>query len=165
VDRETKRGGAPLASRVDRLRRLARLLDAGVRVPGTRWEIGLDPLIGVVPGAGDVLGAVVSTYILVQSARCGASTVVLLRMLVNIAVDALLGSVPILGDLFDVVWKANLKNVQLLERYLADPSGEHQASRRVVLLLLAGVALLSFGALGVTMLILRAGLHLLMPGR
>lgn len=163
-DRKAGPGIAVEAFRLDRLRRLARVFDAGVRVPGTHWEIGLDPLIGLIPGVGDVLGAAVSTYILLQSARCGASTVVLVRMLVNIAVDALIGSVPIVGDVFDVVWKANVKNVQLLERFLGDPARVHRASGRLVLLLLVAVVVVSVGAVVLALLVLKTTLRVLMPG-
>jgi len=142
------------------MRRLARLYDAGLRIPGTRWEIGLDPLIGLVPGIGDALGAGVSTYILVQAARCGASGPVLLRMLANIAVDALIGSVPLVGDLFDAAWKANLKNVALLDRYLADPQRVHRASGRLLLAVIAVVVLLSLSSVLLALLLLRAGLHM-----
>lgn len=145
---------------VARLRRLAQVFDAGIRVPGTRWAIGVDPLIGLLPGLGDAIGAAVSTYILLQAARCGASTPVLLRMLGNIAVDAVGGSVPLLGDVFDAVWKANLKNVDLLERYLDDPRGVHRVSARLLATLVLAVVALSLGALAVGLLALRAALHL-----
>jgi Domain of unknown function (DUF4112) len=153
--------GSPPSRRLDRVRRLARLYDAGIRVPWTRWEFGLDPLLGLVPGVGDVLGAAVSTYILVQAARCGASGRVLVRMLANVAVDALIGSVPVVGDLFDAAWKANLKNVRLLERYLADPHGVHRASGRLLAAILVGVGLVSAAAIVLALLVLRAALRIL----
>jgi hypothetical protein len=154
--------GSPPSRRLERVRRLARLYDAGIHVPGTRWEIGLDPLIGLVPGIGDALGAAVSTYILVQAARCGASAPVLLRMLANIAVDALIGSVPVAGDIFDAAWKANLKNARLLERYLADPHGVHRASGRLLVAVVAAVALVSVAALVLALFVVRVGLRILL---
>lgn len=150
-----------LASRLDRLRRLARVWDAGIRVPGTGWAIGLDPLVGLLPGLGDAVGAAVACYVLVQSARCGASGAVLMRMVGNIAIDALVGSVPLVGDLFDAGWKANLRNVALLERYLADPAGVRRASGRLLAGVFAAAALSVLSALVAALLVLRIGLRAL----
>lgn len=116
--------------RAQRSRRLAQLLDAGIRVPGTAWRVGLDPIIGLVPGAGDFVGAALSLYIVLQAARSGVPSPVLLRMVGNLTVDALAGAVPIVGDVFDAVWKANLMNVALLEAYLDDPGGSRRAATR-----------------------------------
>lgn len=121
-----------------RARRLATLLDAAVRIPGTRIRVGLDPLLGLVPGGGDVAGALLAGGVVLAAARLGAPASVLARMLGNLAVDALLGTVPLAGDLFDVAWKANLRNVHLLEEHLSDPAGARRGSRRVVLV--AGLA-------------------------
>ena len=114
--------------RLDRLRRLARVWDAAIRIPGTPFAIGLDPLLGLVPGAGDALGAGVALWIVLQAARLGAPATTLLRMLANVAIDALIGAVPVAGDVFDFAWKANLRNVDLLERHVADPTGARRAS-------------------------------------
>jgi hypothetical protein len=104
---------------LDRLRQVAELYDAGIRIPGTRFRIGLDPLIGLVPGLGDLIGAGVALWIVAEAVRLGATGFVLFRMLVNIAIDTLGGAIPVAGDVFDAFWKANLKNVRLLERHLA----------------------------------------------
>jgi Domain of unknown function (DUF4112) len=104
---------------LDRLRQVAELYDAGIRIPGTRFHIGLDPLIGLIPGLGDLIGAGVALWIVAEAIRLGASGFVLFRMLVNIAIDTLGGAIPVAGDVFDALWKANLKNVRLLERHLA----------------------------------------------
>lgn len=130
-------------------------------MPGTPWRIGVDPLVGLVPGIGDALGAVVSAVVLVQAAQWGAPGPVLLRMLANIALDATIGSIPVLGDVFDAAWKANLKNVDLLERYLADPAGVHRGSARLVVALIVAIIALVCGALALSLLVLRAGLHIL----
>lgn len=161
AERQGASGAALLASRLERMRRLARVWDAGIRVPGTRWAIGLDPLIGLLPGLGDAAGAAVASYVLVQSARCGASRAVLVRMVGNIAIDALVGSLPLVGDLFDAGWKANLRNVTLLERYLADPAGVHRASGRLVAGVIAAAALPVLGALVAALLVLRIVLRVL----
>lgn len=141
--------------RLDRVRRLARLYDAGLRIPGTRFELGLDPLVGLVPGIGDVVGAGVATYIVLEAARCGVSSSVLLRMLVNLGIDAVVGAVPVIGDVFDAGWQANIKNVSLLERHLADPRGARQASGRLLILLAAAILFLCAAAVTLAFLLLR----------
>ena len=100
-----------------RLRRLARLLDSSIRLPGG-FRIGVDGLIGLVPGVGDLVGAGLSSYIVVQAARMKAPPRVLARMTWNVLLELVIGSVPVLGDLFDMVFKANERNVALLEAHL-----------------------------------------------
>jgi hypothetical protein len=104
---------------VRRMRLVARGLDELVRVPGTDYRVGLDPLLGVIPGAGDVVAGAVSLYVVAESARLGVSYGTLLRMLANVAVDVAGGSVPYVGVLFDAVWKANEWNVELALEDLA----------------------------------------------
>ena len=99
---------------LERLRRLAWLLDSSIAIPGTRWSVGIDALIGLVPVLGDAAGVLLSSYILVEAARMGASKGVLARMALNIAVEGLVGAIPILGDLFDAGFKANQRNIRLL---------------------------------------------------
>ena len=98
---------------VQRMRFVARLLDDSIRLPGTKFKIGLDPIIGVLPVAGDAVAAALSGYIVLESARLGVSYLTLLRMLANVGVDFAVGSVPVVGDIFDVAWKANVRNLQL----------------------------------------------------
>jgi hypothetical protein len=139
----------PERRRLERVERVATLLDNAIPIPGTRFRIGLDPLLGLVPGLGDALGALASAWILVEAARLGASRTVLLRMLYNIAIDTLVGAVPGAGDFFDFVWKSDARNVALLRRHLERPDVVHRASRRLllaVLVLLAGAAVLSVAA-------------------
>lgn len=104
----------PQAAVRERLRRLAWLLDSSIRVPGTRWTVGIDALIGLVPVLGDAAGVLLSSYIVFEAARLGASKGVLARMALNIAVEGLVGAVPLLGDLFDAGFKANQRNIRLL---------------------------------------------------
>jgi len=99
---------------LERLRRLAWLLDSSIPIPGTRWSVGIDALIGLVPVLGDAAGMILSSYILVEAARMGASKGVLARMALNIAIEGLVGAVPILGDVFDAGFKANQRNIKLL---------------------------------------------------
>lgn len=130
-------------------------------MPGTQLRIGLDPLVGLVPGIGDALGALVASYVLVEAMQVGVPTSMLLRMLANIAIDALLGTVPIIGDVFDVVWTANLRNVALLEHHVADPGAAHTASRRWLVLVAAALLVLVAGGLALGWLLTRTLLRLL----
>ena len=104
---------------LQRMDRLAYALDDGIGVPGTNRRIGLDPLIGVLPVAGDAAIAAVSLAIVAQAALLGVSRSTLAVMVFNVAVDLGLGSVPVVGDLFDAVWKANRRNVELAVADLA----------------------------------------------
>jgi len=119
--------------------RLVRSLDDLVRIPGTPIGIGLDAVIGFfLPGAGDALTALGSVAILLLGWRRGVPTSVLGRMLLNIGIDALVGAIPVLGDLFDVFWKSNRKNLELLQKWEHDPQAPRSAADYVVL----GAALL-----------------------
>ena len=97
------------------LRNGARLLDSAFEIGGVR--VGLDPIVGLIPGIGDLLSPLFTLGILVQARELGLPRVVQLRMIVNVAVDALLGVVPVIGDLFDVAWKANERNMALLDAH------------------------------------------------
>lgn len=124
----------------EKLRALAWLLDSSIRLPGG-FRIGIEALIGLVPFLGDAVGVVLSGYIVREAARLGVPRSVLLRMIGNVAVEGLVGLVPILGDVFDAAWKANQRNVQLLEQHLDDPVASTRSSRRLVALVI--VALLA----------------------
>lgn len=110
------------ASQVNRLQRLSYLLDQSIPIPGTGYRIGLDPILGLFPAWGDAAGAVLSVYIVVNALQLGVSKPILLKMLSNILLETLVGVVPVLGDIFDATWKANLRNMQLLEAHLDSPS-------------------------------------------
>ena len=104
-------------SEEDRLRRLdklSRLLDNAFAIPGTRFRIGLDGILGLIPGIGDATGAALSIYLIVQAARLGLPVSTVLRMVGNVALETVVGAVPIVGDIFDIVWKANIRNMALL---------------------------------------------------
>ncbi|HZB27184.1 MAG TPA: DUF4112 domain-containing protein, partial [Gemmatimonadales bacterium] len=133
------------------LRAMTRLLDNAITVPGTRFRFGLDALIGLVPGIGDAIGAVFSSFIVYQAARLGASNATLARMVGNVALDTVVGQVPLLGDLFDAGWKANSRNLDLLEAHLERPASTARASRWVLFLVIVGLLLLLVGiiALGI----------------
>ena len=138
-----------------RVRVLARALDSAVGIPGTGMRVGLDPLLGLIPGAGDLAGAALSGYIVLTGVRLGAPRTVVLRMIGNVALDTLVGTVPVLGDLFDAGWKSNVRNVALIERHVTEPSVTHRGSA----LMIGGVALvlllLALGGLALTFMAVR----------
>ncbi len=117
------------------LDRLAWLLDSSIRVPGTQFRIGLDGLIGLIPGLGDAAGSVVSSYIIAHAARVGVPKSTLIRMAFNVLIESLVGLVPVFGDLFDFAWKANSRNVRLLQQYSLDPRRTTNRNRVFVIIL------------------------------
>jgi hypothetical protein len=121
----TNPGAAEAATHpaVHRVNEVSRLLDEAITVPGTDYKIGLDPILGILPVAGDSVATLFSLYILAEAVRLGVDTRTLARMVAYVAVDAIVGSVPVLGTLFDAVWKANAWNADLLEAHVeADAS-------------------------------------------
>jgi hypothetical protein len=102
---------------VKALRKWSVLLDSAFRVPGTRLTFGLDPLLGLVPGLGDLATPLFAALLLVHAVRLRIPRVVQVRMLINAVIDFGIGSIPVLGDLFDFGWKANVRNLALLERH------------------------------------------------
>jgi|SRR6185312_10590571 hypothetical protein len=136
-------------ARVERLRRLAVLLDDSIPIPGTRFRIGVESIIGLIPGAGDLAGGAFSLYILLQAARMGVPRPLLVRMGTNLVIDVVVGAVPILGDLFDAGFKANLRNLALLERHADRPVASTRSSRRFVALLALLVGCCIVGAIAV----------------
>jgi hypothetical protein len=139
-----------------RARALTRLLDSAARVPGTSFRFGLDPILGLVPGLGDVAGAALSGYVVLLASRHGAPTTVIVRMLGNVVIDTVGGTVPVVGDLFDAGWKSNTRNLALLERHLGAPVTTKRASAAIVWLTLAALLVLGIGAVVVAVLLLRA---------
>jgi hypothetical protein len=139
-------------ARTRRVRALSRLLDNAIPIPGTSWKIGLDPIIGLIPGVGDVAGAVLSGYIVLEAVRAEVPSFTLARMLVNVGVDTLLGAVPALGDVFDAAWKSNTMNVALLERHLAATGSAPPKRRNVIgVMTLALIALVLIVGAGVAL--------------
>jgi len=139
-----------------RARTLARLLDTAARVPGTGIRFGADAVLGLIPGLGDVAGAVLAGYLVLLAQRLGAPRSVVLRMLGNVAVDTLGGTVPLIGDLFDVAFKSNTRNLALLERAIERPADTTRTSRLLVVGTFVGLVLLVAGGLVVTVLAIRA---------
>jgi hypothetical protein len=128
------------SQRLEALRKVSQLLDSAFVVPGTSYRIGLDPILGLVPGLGDLVSPLFTIGILWQGRELAIPRVVQLRMIFNVAIDALLGAVPLVGDLFDVAWKANNLNLALLERHAQE---EHAASSGDWLFVVAMVLMLS----------------------
>jgi hypothetical protein len=106
-----------------RLERLAVVLDSAIVIPGTRFRFGADAILGLFPGGGDVVGAALAGYVIVEAARLGVPGAALARMIGNVIVDTVLGAVPVAGDLFDAYWKANLRNIAILREHVNRTTG------------------------------------------
>lgn len=144
------------ARKLDSARAVARLLDRSFRVPGTSFRFGLDPLLGLLPVGGDVVAALGSGYILYVAWRNGAPGSMIGRMLGNVAVDTVVGSVPVLGDLFDAGWKANARNVAMLEEWLGEVGSQRSQSPAVLVGVIATLVLLLVGIVAVFWWLARA---------
>ena len=131
--------------------RLAWWLDNAIAVPGTRFRIGFDALIGLIPGVGDLVGALLSSYIIAVAASQGLPRSALARMAINVGLESIVGMVPIVGDLFDAAWKSNQRNIRLIAQFQATPDVARRQSRGVVAAWAAGVVVLVLG-LGVVAL-------------
>jgi hypothetical protein len=141
--------------RADNIRALARLLDSAVKIPGTGIRLGADSVFGLVPVVGDIAGAALSGYIVLASARLGAPASTLVRMMINIGIDTVVGSVPVLGDMFDVGWRANMRNVELLDVHLGGSEKARKANRWVVAGVVAGLLALAVGAVVIGIAVVR----------
>ena len=132
----------------DSLRRLSWLMDDLIRVPGLGWRFGLDALVGLIPGFGDTATSLVSLYVLVSAVRYGVPKVTLLRMGLNIGIDYVVGSFPLVGDVFDAWWKSNQRNVDLLSKRATVSATEARKGKLsdwlfvgFIIVLLAGLAI------------------------
>ena len=137
--------------RLELLRRVARMLDSALPVPGTSFRFGLDPILGLIPGLGDLVSPLFTLGMLFQARDLGVPRVVQLRMVFNVAIDVLTGFVPLIGDLFDFAWKANNRNLALLERHAYEehkPSAGDWAFVAVCVALLVVIAAVPFLLLG-----------------
>ncbi|MCP5426287.1 MAG: DUF4112 domain-containing protein [Gammaproteobacteria bacterium] len=134
----------------NRVKRLAWLLDDSIPVPiFGKYRIGVDGIIGFIPGIGDAIGAVLSLFILEEAARLGVPKSILSRMLLNVAIESMLGLIPLAGDVFDMAWKANLRNVKLIDSYLDSPQAVTRSSRFIII----GIVAVSFLFVGFISLI------------
>lgn len=151
LESDDRGASARRAGTMKRLDALAYALDNSIRIPGTGARVGLDAIIGLIPGIGDAAGTAMSAYIVIQAARIGAPVTVIIRMLLNVGLETVVGAVPVVGDLFDAGWKANARNMALLRGAVDAPDAVHRSSRAVVigvtlvlLLILAAVFALAF---------------------
>lgn len=145
----------PNPSQIQQLRQISRLLDEAIAIPGTRIRFGLDPILGLIPGGGDTVGLLMSAVIVMQAARLGASKSVLTQMAFNIILETVVGTVPVVGDVFDVAWKSNVKNLKLLEDYLHLPHPARPRNQGYAILLLVAIVLVFIAAIAVSVLLVR----------
>ncbi len=131
----SKKPETPLHPRLKNLDRLARVMDSSFHIPGTKIRFGMDAIIGLIPGVGDFLSFLISAYILSTATKLGASNYVMARMTLNSGIDAIIGSIPLVGDIFDIGFKANQKNIRLLQQHYQE--GKHKGSSAKVFVPLA----------------------------
>ena len=139
---------------LERLRSIQWLFDQAFAIPGTKWRFGVDALFGLVPGLGDIAGAMVAIYALRVARNLRAPGVIQMHMLTNIALDALIGMVPVLGDIFDFAFKAQTRNLALLDAWMGSPERARRRSRRGLILVPLAIVLVfaTLTALGIWML-------------
>jgi hypothetical protein len=154
---EIPRNQGHLSRDLERARGLAQLLDSAIRIPVIGVRIGMDALLGLVPGGGDAVGALLGAYPIVLAVRHRLPHAVVVRLLGNIAVDAIFGSVPIIGDLFDIGFKSNLRNQRLIERYAAEPTRTTRSSQGIWIAV-GGIALIVAALLALTIWLVSQGL-------
>ena len=104
---------------LNRIRRIANLLDTAIGIPGTKFRIGLDPILGLIPGGGDLITAGISAYMIYLATRFGLEKEEIGKMVGNVALETVLGFVPVAGDIFDAYFKANIRNLEILENHIA----------------------------------------------
>ena len=130
-----------------RLRRISHLLDNAIPIPGTKYRIGLDPILGLIPGGGDLISSLFAGYVVFKSAQMGVPQETLVKMATNIVFDTVAGTVPVAGELLDVTWKANVKNIELLDAHLGSPEPGKKADWLFVAGLLLGLMLIVGGVI------------------
>ncbi len=141
------------APRLKRMRQLTRLLDNAIPIPGTKQRIGLDPILGLIPGGGDTLSAALSGYIIIEAARIGLPRSALTRMVINILIDTVLGSVPLFGDIYDAASKANVRNMQIVESHIKAPQPSAKTDRLFIGLLIVGIITFALAAGAISVLV------------
>ena len=136
-------------------RALARLMDTAFEVPGTRIRFGLDAVLGLVPGVGDAISSVIGGYIVVVGTQLGVPRAVIWQMMLNLGIDTVIGVVPLVGDMLDIGWKANVRNVALIEQALADPAAAERRSRWALVGIAAIIVFLGAAGAALTWLLIR----------
>jgi hypothetical protein len=153
--KQQRLGGAGGAFRDENLDVLSRVLDTWFRVPGTSIRFGLDGIVGFIPGVGDLLGGLASCIIVLAAYFRGVALVTIARMVANVGIEVLVGMVPVLGNLFDIAWRANRRNYHLLERSLAAP--QRDTWRDWLFMGLLGLGLLALAMLPFLLLLWLGG--------
>jgi len=121
---------------------LAKILDTTVKIPGTPFYVGLDPLLGLIPGVGDMIANLIGTVILILAARLRVPRVVIIRMSLNLLINGTVGAIPILGDLFSIWFRSHARNAELLRRAATHPYRETQQARLYVAAIIIGTVVL-----------------------
>jgi hypothetical protein len=117
---------------LNRIRKLSRLMDTSIRIPVIGFRIGIDPIIGLVPGAGDLVSTAFSAYIIYLATRFGIPRQDLAKMVFNVGLEAVVGTVPLIGDLFDAFYKSNIRNLAILEQHLTIVEPELQEAPETI---------------------------------
>jgi hypothetical protein len=152
---EVYRANERLPVRDPWIEHLAYLMDG--MIPIGPWSIGLDPLIGLIPGFGDVVGALISMFIVVRAVQAGIPRIAVARMMTNIAVDTLIGAIPIVGDAFDFAYKSNLKNLRIYEQAMYDRRAAEKRHWGFFIAMAAGIlAVIACVVFGLVVLVRRA---------
>lgn len=132
-------------ARLDRLQSFSYWLDNAIAIPGTPYRFGLDPIIGLLPGGGDTVTGLLSAYLVWEAARLGLPRATLVRMVWNILLEVIVGTIPVVGDLFDFAWKANSKNMRLIRQHLDLPHRSRRRDRGFAILLIAFLLVVILG--------------------
>jgi len=136
-----------IEERMGRLRLLSQRLDHSITVPGTKYKIGVDPIIGLIPGGGDIFGAILSIYIMYSGIKMGVPRSTVNKMFKNILLEFIIGCIPVVGDLFDIVWKSNQKNVKLIEESIATEEDNDLMGYMAILALVSIMIIIVISAL------------------
>jgi hypothetical protein len=131
----------PEDDRLRHLDNLSEILDSAFAIPGTRFRIGLDGILGLIPGIGDATGAALSLYLIFEAVRLGLPLSTLLRMVGNVAIETAVGAIPIVGDIFDIAWKANMRNMALVRTHSGLAGLKERSPSQILRLLLVPVIL------------------------
>lgn len=138
-----------IEEKIIRLRRLSERLDETFRIPGTNHKVGIESIIGAIPLVGDLIGGLISAYIIYSGIKMGVPPKIITQMAVNVVIDFVIGSIPIVGDLFDFIWKSNMKNIELIEKTTALDNEENKINYLIVASLIIALVATIFGILAV----------------
>lgn len=116
---------------LQRIRKLAKILDSAIGIPGTKIRFGLDPILGLIPGGGDLIAAMISAYLIYLATSFGLERGEIFKMIKNLALETALGSIPVAGDIFDAYFKANLRNLEILEAHISQTKVEDQSAQLI----------------------------------